>query len=262
MNKKLLLSEEEYSAFGKYDIPYVYSIKSGGQILCYFGSKHTWDPSHPQFELLQKEWQEFLQKTAGLKSVVIFEGNTGFDATATLKEVIEKYGESGAIVFWANQEHIPSFRPEPTIQDEVKELLRDFSRSEIFYFYMIRGIISWQRAIVRKEFDEFVKLNARRYQDALGWPDFDFSFESVKETHKQIFSREFDQNDKDLFKTLNSMFGKTRITEIAKKSVNIRDLSILECIEKYWQEEYCVFVVYGSVHAVMQERAIRDMVEG
>lgn len=261
MNKELLLSEEEYRAIGKYNIPYIYSIKSGSQILYYFGSKHVWDPLHPQFELLQKEWQEFLQKTTGLKSVVVVEGNVNLDNITTLEEVVEKYGESGAIVFLANQAHIPSSRPEPTIKDEVEELLKVFSRDEIFYFYMIRGIVSWQRAVVRKDFDEFVKINAKRYKDALDWHDFDFSFELVKKIHKQIFSEEFDQNDKELFKILNSMFGRTKITEIAKKSIKIRDFSIMECIEKYWQEGYCLFIVYGSVHAVMQERAIRDMIE-
>jgi len=260
MNKKLLLSEEEHRAIGKYSIPYIYTIESDSQILYYFGSKHTYDPSHPQFNLLQKKWQEFLQKTSGAKSIVIFEGNVNLDSVTTLKEVIEKYGESGAIVFYANQAHVQSIRPEPTIKDEADILLKDFPRDEIFYFYMIRGIVSWQRAVMRKEFDEFIKLNIKYYKDVLGWLDFNFSFETIRKTHRQIFGKEFDLDNKDFITKIPSPIREeSKINEIARMSSTIRNMAILDCVENYWQKEYNIFVVYGASHAVMQEQAIKSL---
>lgn len=259
------MSFEEYSVIlNKHERPYFYFVKSSNQFLYYFGSKHTCDPIHPQFEFLQKEWQDFLQKTSNEKSVVIFEGNVNSKnlTTLTLKEVIQKYGEFGAIVFWANQEHIPCFRPEPTIEYEAEKLLKEFSKEEIFYFYIIRGLVTWQRAVARKEFDEFIKANIKRYQDIFNWANFDFSFDAVKKIHKQIFSKEFDLNDKEYIAKIPSpSFNDSRINEIARKSSTIRNIAILDCIEKYWLEGYNIFVVYGANHAVMQERAIKDMVE-
>ncbi|OHA79923.1 MAG: hypothetical protein A2747_01745 [Candidatus Yonathbacteria bacterium RIFCSPHIGHO2_01_FULL_44_41] len=260
MDKNLLISFKEYSAI-KHKQPYFYTVESSDQVLYYFGAEHKKDPNHPQFERLQNDWNEFLQKTSGTKSIVVFECNVNITNEIMLKEAIEKYGESGAIVFWAEQAHIASVRPEPTIKDEAKVLLEDFSRDEIFYFYIIRGIVSWQRATVRKEFDEFIKLNIKRYEDVLGWSDFDFSFETVKKVHQQIFGREFNLDDKDfLIKIPNPTCDESRINEVARKSSMIRNIAILDCIENYWQEGYNIFVVYGASHAVMQEPVIKSLV--
>lgn len=261
MDKNLLISFKEYSAI-KHERPYFYSIKSSDQFLYYLGAEHKKDPAHPQFEFLQGKWQEFLQKTSVTKSIVIFEGSVNIDSVTALKEAIEKYGESGAIVFWANQEHIPCFRPEPTIEYEAEKLLKEFSKEEVFYFYIIRGLVTWQRTVVRKEFDEYIKANIKRYQDIFNWANFDFLFDTVKKIHKQIFNKEFDLNEKEYIAKIPSpSFEMSRINEIARKSSTIRNIAILDCIEKYWLEGYNIFIVYGASHAVMQERAIKDMVE-
>lgn len=259
------MSFEEYSIIlNKHERPYFYFIKSSDQFLYYFGSRHTHDPEHPQFELLQKEWQAFLQKakTSKGKSIVIFEGNVNPKnlTTLTSKEIIQKYGESGAIVSWANQEHVSCFRPEPTIEYEAEKLLKEFSKEEVFYFYIIRGIVTWQRTIIRKEFDEYIKANIKRYQDVFNWQNFDFSFDAVEKMHKQIFGKEFDLNDKEhIAKIPSPSFEMSKINEIARKSSTIRNIAILDCIEKYWLEGYNIFVVYGANHAVMQEQAIKSL---
>ena len=265
INTDLLLSDEEHLALPKeirQKVPYLYSFECNGQILFYFGSKHVMDPKHPQFEFLHEKWQDFLQKTSGTKSIVIYEGVANINRQATLKEVIEKYGESGAIVYWANQEHLPCFRPEPTIEYEVEKLLKEFSKVEVFYFYIIRGIVTWQRTVIRKEFDEYIRVSIKHYQDVFNWSNFDFSFDTVKKMHKQIFGKEFDLNDKEYIAKIPSpSFEMSRINEIARRSSTIRDIAILEHIGKYWSEGYNIFIVYGSNHARKQERAIKDMVE-
>lgn len=265
INIDLLLSNEEHLALPKeikWKVPYLYSFERGGQILYYFGSKHTHDPVHPQFEFLHEKWQDFLEKTRGKKSIVIHEGIVNEKNLVSLERVIGQYGESGAIVFWANQEHIPFFRPEPTIEYEAEKLLKEFSKEEIFYFYIIRGIVTWQRTIIRKEFDEYVKANIKRYQDVFNWSNFDFSFDAVKKMHKQIFGKEFDLNDKEYIAKIPSpSFNDSRINEIARESATIRDIAIAEHIGKHWHEGYNIFIVYGANHARKQERAIKDMVE-
>lgn len=259
MDKNLLIAFKEYSAL-KHKQPYFYSIESSGQVLYYFGAEHKKDPRHPQFELLQEKWKEFLQKTFGGKSIVVFEGSVNINKETTLDEAIQKYGESGAIVFMGEKAHIVSTRPEPTIKDEADRLLREFSRDEIFYFYIVRGVVSWQRSLVRKEFDEFVRQNIKRYKEALEWSDFDFSFETVKKVHQQIFGKKFDLDDRDFISKIpNPTYDESRINEIARMSSTIRNMAILDCIESYWQKGYSIFVVYGASHAVMQEPAIKSL---
>ncbi len=261
MNKKLLLSFEEYSAID-YEHPYFYSIESNEQILYYFGAEHTKDVSHLQFEILHAKWQDFLGKTKSKKRVVFFEGKLDSEQLITLEESIKKYGESGTIVFWANQSNVTSHRPEPDIKIEIEKLLTDFSKDEIFYFYIARAIGHWQHGMVmRKDFDEFINFNMERYRTVLDWQDFVFSFETFKRIHKQIFGEELDLNDKNLFRKItNPAMNRTVFNEIAKKSSTIRNIFILEQIEEKWKEGYSIFVVYGSGHAVMQEGVIKSLV--
>jgi len=194
---------------------------------------------------------------------VFFEGKVDEDKLITLEESIKRHGESGAIVFLANQSNIPGYRPEPSIKKEVEGLLEDFSKDEVFYFYIGRAIGHWQRGmVIRKDFNEHVNFNTERYQSLLGWQYFDFSFENFKIIHKQIFGKELDLDDKNLFRRItNPTMDGTVFNEIARKSSTIRNVFILDQIEEKWQEGYSIFAVYGAGHAVMQEAVIKSLAE-
>lgn len=266
INTDLLLSTEEHLALPKeirQKVPYLYSFERGGQILYYFGSKHVMDPKHPQFEFLHEKWQDFLDKTRGKKSIVIHEGIVNEKNLISLERVVEQHGESGAIVYWAKKDEVPCFRPEPTIAEETRELLKEFSREDIFYFFMMRGVATWQRKVAPENFDEFIARNIHRYQKELDWPDFDFSFESaIAKVHKKIFGKEFSLEDKDFLAQIKNLsFYESHINNVSKSSLRIRDVFILEHIGSYWHEGHNIFIVYGSHHARLQERAIKDMVE-
>lgn len=265
MNKYLLLSYEEYTNLPEVvreKVPYIYSITSKEQWLCYFGVRHVMDPKHPQIEMLHQEWLSFLSKVPKEKTIVIYEGNIVEKSMTTLEESIKKFGETGAIVFWAKEANILTYRPEPTIEYEANELLKEFSKEDIFYFYIMRGIVSWQRKLNPGDFDEFIVKNIKRYKEALHWADFVFSFDTVTTVHEKLFGKEFSLENKEFLRRIQDhSFSETHINEISRQSIRIRDFFILESIEKYWKEGYNIFVVYGSLHAKMQERAIKDMVE-
>lgn len=260
MDKNLLISFKDYLVT-EHNQPYFYSVQSPRQVLYYFGAKHTKDPTHPQFKLLKEKWQEFLSKTSSTKQVVFFEGAVRIIPEMVLEEVIEKYGESGAIVFWANQLQVVNFHLEPPTEHETKELLKNFSQEEVFYFCMLRKLMSWQRGSEPKDFDEFLKINTKYYHDVLDWEGFNFSFEVIQKVHRDIFGKDFDLSDKDFIsKISNPTYNISRINEIARRSSDVRNLAILDHIEKYWREGYNIFVVYGASHAVMQEPAIKSLV--
>ncbi|TRZ52530.1 hypothetical protein D4R99_02585 [bacterium] len=266
MNKNLLLTIEEYEALPgtiKGQVPYIYSLDKDGQSLFYFGAKHVMDPKHPEIEFLHEQWLNFLKDKPKEKTVVIYEGNVNEKGLTTLEEAVKNYGESGAIVFWANQANVQSVRPEPKIEDEANELLKKFSKEEIFYFYMIRGVATWQRKVDPEDFNDFILRNAKRYKEALGWEDFNFAFDpTVLEVHRKIFGKEFDLSDTDFIRNISIPIGNLSvITDIARMSSLGRNFAILDSIGKFWEEGKNIFVVYGASHAIMQERAIRNMVE-
>ena len=265
LNKNLIISFAEYIASqneARHRLPYTYSLEKTGQVLFYFGSEHKKDPTHPQFATLHQEWKRFLNKAQNKKSIVIYEGNVNENSLPSLEKAIEQFGESGAIVYLARQANVPYFRPEPTIGGESKELLEEYSKEEVAYLYMMRAIASWLRNSATEDFDEYVKRIVERNIKELGWPDFNFSFEStVVSTHKKIFDREFDIEDKNfIMRVANPMYNLSNINEIARTSSQIRNITILDCIRDYWEKGYNIFVVYGASHAVMQERALEDMI--
>jgi hypothetical protein len=267
MNKKLLLSIEEYEALPseiRGQVPYIYSLNNKGQSLYYFGAKHIMDPKHSQFEYLHEQWLNFLDNKPKEEIVVVHEGEVNEKNLMNLDDAIKKHGESGAIVFWAHQENIRNIRPEPTIQDDAKELLKKFSREEIFYFYIIRGIVSWQRKVEPSDFNEYISKNVERYKNIFGWESFDFSFDpTILATHKKLFGKEFDLNDKEFLRKIPIPVGNLSIiNEVARTSSQNRNFFILDTIEKLWNEGKNIFIVYGASHAIMQERAIKEIVEG
>jgi len=266
MNKKLLLSHEEYCNLPQIildKVPYAFSLQNNRQVFCYFGCNHTNDINHPQFNLLHDEWLIFLKTLHSKKTIVFYEGNVNEKHMSTWEESIKNFGESGAVVFLANKANIPIYRPEPTIEYESTELLKEYSKDELYCFYMIRGIVSWQRKTERTDFGYFIERNIKRYKDALMWKEFDFSFENITKIYKKIFNKDFTLDDKEfLRRAVAATYYVSSLNEISRQSIKIRDFFILENIGKYWKEGYNIFIVYGSLHAKMQERAIREMTEG
>lgn len=88
-------------------------------------------------------------------------------------------------------------------------------------------------------------------------------FESAEEV-KVLFAKEFgvslNLNDRKFFydqvdpSQNNSVFN-----EISREADVIRDSTIVENILKLWNEGKSIFIVYGSAHAVNQERVLREL---
>ena len=226
----------------------------------FFGSNHTKDINNPQFKQLNDKWQEFLHETVGKKSVVFYEGNIKTDEEIPLEKFIEKYGESGVMVFWANQAKVKLIRPEMKEEESIIELLKFFSKEEVFYFYMIRAIGQWQRMKVRKNFDDFINFNLNRYKNLFNLSSFDFSFENFKKINGKILGKEFNLEDMSLPRVSSPMFYDTKINEIARTLTTIRNVYMLNQIEKYWLDGYNIFIIFGGSHAVMQEAAIKSLI--
>lgn len=259
MNNKLLLSLGEV-ARKSYTTPYIYEINNNDQTLFYFGSKHTRDPKDPQFKLLSGYLTSFLKNHSREKTVIFLEGQTPKILPETLDKTIAKFGESGAVAFWSKQNDVTYIRPEPSLGYEVSELLKEFSREEIYYYYIARAIAQWHRLSLKGEFSKYIIPYTERYQKNLAWEGFDFSFENIKKIHQKIFEKNFNSDDANFFKIVSNPTGTpTKINQVASSSSTIRNYYILDQIEDYWQKGFSIFIVYGSGHAIAQEPVIRSL---
>jgi len=247
-----IMSYQEYAKID-HDVPYVYRLTKGNQVLFYFGANHSCDPNNEQYPLLEKLWDEFLQLTKGQDAVVLIEG-TLRNVQITKQEAITKGGgEGGLVTFLAHQAGIRRFCPEPDEQELNTELQKAFSADEISYRMFAQRCLQFNRY---KAVDS--DLDFERFYQGYS-TRFDFSeLSHMKSIHDKLFETPFDPNDEQFFyNTTNPVDDKTIINKVCRQASILRDQCIVDHIQQLIAQGKNIFIVYGSSHAVMQEQAIR-----
>lgn len=254
------MSYDQYSKI-KHETPYFYIAKSTKQSIYYFGSSHSHDPNHPQFELLKAKWNEFLDETKGLKTVVLVEAHEMPEPEATLEKEIIKHGESGAGAYLAYKNKALLIFGEPQNDKIIVHLLQYFSKEEILFWYECQAIKFWQQHKKGRSIHEFLSNHTEKYRKLFKWPDLVISLELVNSIYKKLFNQELNIDDEELFSQITTPITVlSRINELSRSQSIYRNEQILVQIEKYWKEGSNIFVIYGAGHAVMQESAIRSLV--
>lgn len=259
MDTDKLITFEEYSKI-RHNIPYSYVLGSSEQKIYYFGERHSRDPQDTQWRQAKKYWLEFLTNTNNLKRIVFVEGNK-LPIMNTEGEAIKKYGGPGFITFLASQNNVDIHCPEPERAYEISELEKKFPKEEIAYYYFARSTSGWNKMKgPRPQFEKYISQSFKKNKIESKWPDFDFSFENMKNIHKKIFRDEFNHNNPDFFKNIVSPIkSETKINEIARFCSNVRNIYMINEIQKYWDMGYSIYIHYGVGHAVMQEPTLIDL---
>ncbi|MDP3763954.1 MAG: hypothetical protein Q8Q92_04985 [bacterium] len=260
MKENLLMSYEEYSKV-KHEKPYFYIVKSKDQYLYYFGAKHSNDPKHSQFVLLTEKLNEFLNQTKDKKRIVLVEQNIFFKKMDSLDESILKYGESGAGAYFALNNGILIHCPDPAKEYVVGQTIQNFTKEEILCYYLSNVIKHWQKNKEKPNLAESLSEQNQRYRKLLEWPELDISPDYIINLYEKILKKDISLEDDSLFEQISTpVFINSRINEISRSQSDFRNKYILDQIEKYWNERYNIFIIYGASHAVMQEPAIRSLI--
>ena len=257
-----LLTLAEY-AKTKSEGLYCYILSSQSQHLYYIGFNHSNDPTNPDFNTLDEYWSDFLFKTDGRERIVLVEGNIRRYFEDRDKSIIQAGGEGGYLTHLAVKNNIQVLCPELPKDSEINILLLDFTMEQIAYFFFARYMSFHPKFSDTLGFDNksLLSLLQRMVKGSSGL-DFDFSLDNMAKTHEKLFGTKFDIRDKDFFGQLVTPYeNRTIINKVANKVGSIRDNWIVGEIERLWKEGKSIFIVYGSAHAVIQERAIRKIVE-
>ena len=259
MNKSLLMSYDQYSKI-EHETPYFYIYKSKDKSIYYFGSSHSHDPNHPQFNLLKEKWNEFHYKTRDEKTVVILEAHEIPNREETLERSIIKYGESGAGAYLAYESRSSIILGEPETDNIINYLLKNFSKEEILFWYECQAIKFWQDHKRNRSIQEFLSSHTDRYRELLKWPDLIISIDFINTIYREIFNKELNIDDEKIFSQITTPVTiKSRINELSRDQSVYRNEYILDQIEKYWDDGYNIFIIYGAGHAFMQEPVIRSL---
>lgn len=258
--RSLLLTSEEYQN-KKFTSPYIINIQKNKQELVYLGVQHSTDIKKSQFETIEQQWNKFIENKKPDGCVVIIE--TGLLKTEFDKEKsIIKYGETGMAVFLAQKFGVKVFCFEPNRIEVMQSLLNSFSKEELFYHHIAQMLLQWNRFVQKPELGSYIDRVIDNDKSRTTWQDFEFSFENIKKIHKSIFNKDIDVNDKDFFnKIVNPHLNLCTINKVSKSYSDIREVKIVEGILEQWNLGKSIFVVYGSGHAIVQERALRELLK-
>ena len=233
--------------------PDFFHMERDNQHLFYFGARHSDDVNDEQFHALGQCWNKFLRETGAGKRIVLVEGQK-VAPRQDEKEAITEDGERGLITFLAAQHNIETFCPEPDMSTERNELLKQFSKEEIEYYYFARAVDRWNRFHTDVDFETFINPYLERDKRVSGWDDFEFSLNYMRSVHQQLFGNKFNLRDTKFFSSIvNPTLSKTVINKVAQASTEVRDKHIIREIEQLWREGYSIFVVYGKGHIPVQK---------
>jgi hypothetical protein len=264
-----LISQDEYARID-HPVPYNFQIEANGKLLSYFGARHSSDPKDPMFDELERNFKD------AKPDLVLIEGARNIaQATTLLKvqkvplsrdEIIRKHGESIYAASLAISDSIEVESPEPDRAEEVATMeKRGFSREEIFSYYCGRVFAQYLRRQDKPILEEYMTPYLRSFQDDAGWKGFDFSLPALLKTCEKFSGHALDPDSLDIseltdpIKREGQPWG--RLNEVAAASNRFRDEHIIGRIEQSLKGHSRIFIVFGSSHAVIQEPAIRKIME-
>lgn len=254
------MTYEDYSKT-KWKFPYSYIVKKEGQHVYYFGAMHTFDPTHYQYPMLRDFFNEFLIKTKGQKKVIFIEGGIPSNVRSSEEESIISGCEAQLMDYLGKNNDIAVISPGLLPDIFIQNLLKEYHLDEIAYYFFARTCLQWNRIDTsNRDFDSYIN---RALEKDMG--DFAHKYlyphSIMPNFHKQIFNVALDIHDKAFF--LSVCDPRNRDTVVGKINAHLskmRDLVILEEIERYWNLGFNIFITYGGTHAVMQEPAIRSLI--
>lgn len=231
--------------------PYCYSIvstKSKGKVHI-LGVEHLTDPNHSQFDTIRNLWNQTNP------TVALVEGRLGFLFT-WFQNPIEKYGEGGLVSELAKKDGINLYTWEPTRNDEIEILLKQFSVEKIAMFYSFRPYFSNMRhgkpKNPEKKLEEYLKSRT----------DYDHIrdvFQSWEELDS-VWQKDFPDIE---WRDYSDEQGwpKGYLYEIWNVSNLSRDFHLIQTIIELVEKGETVFVTMGASHAPRIENALKAMIK-
>lgn len=251
-----IMSFEEYQAIDHPE-PYVYRIEADSGALLYFGSRHSFDPTDPQMDRLEEVWSTF-------KPDILYTEGTRVSAIDSLsqKQVMERFGEMGMTWHLAHQDRVPVRSLDPNRKAEIDYLKQQgWSGEQLMMFYTLRQVAqsqSQQGSIdLTQAVPKYLKSLVQRFN--LQGPTTLTQFEDAVVRHlpgvqnwKAIPMSYFYPGPQDPSYFTN---------KISTDSNRFRDQYHVGLLTEAVRSGKRVFAIAGSAHAVMQEPALRALIQ-
>jgi len=241
VNIKISLSEQSQEN-------YVLKLNSDltGQILYFFGAKHTNNPNDAQFNHLKKLFEEFLKIAKGEK--IIFTEGAIHETLQDYEEAIRQQGEIGAIQWLGNEADIEMICPEPSSSEQRKALCLSFDPQIVAYAMVTQNLAGWFRHTRQSSFEEATNRSLSReaqFSEIYGFmPDRDWLYDQ----HKKLFREQLLEDKNFLDSISDPRQDDTQINAIITARTEIRNNYLFSRIAEAWKMGKSILVVYGKGH--------------
>lgn len=266
-----IMTAEEYSKM-EHQTPYVFEIKAGGKEIHYFGADHSGDPDNPIFAKIREEFEGANPEIVFVEGISAHRDIDKFNEKIkqeTDEQVIHEMGEPGFTIKLGLEKGIDWVSPEPSDSDLIKHLLeKGFSKEQVFAHSVFCILPQYKLQMNKTGFKNYIQKFIHWFEEATKWEDFDYSYENAIKIGEQIVGRKIDvENESSAIDIIDPIpwedkkENQTALNRISEVSSAFRDRNVVNKIAEALKTHDRVFVVYGSSHAVMQEPALRKLLE-
>lgn len=246
---------QELKAAGHYEKLYLLDLSSeSGQRLIFCGSRHSNDPKDVQYQEMRDLINDFLQ-SKNPKKIVMSEGQVCPVEKMTLDEAILNHGDPGFACWMALNQTIELISPEPDTNMEIKALIEESGSEKTALYYYARQMHQWARSdyLVRPNWQEYAASFLKSYSTF--FLELSMTVENLSDIFKQETGEVFSWAKFDTIYKISCPHSES----VSSRCSGFRDEFIFGAVEKYWNDGYDIFIVYGSGHAIVQEPALRGL---
>lgn len=231
---------------------------NSGQVLYFFGARHTNDPVDTQFSYLKKSFSEFMSIGKG-ERIVFVEGAIR-EVPQNYEEAILKHGEAGAIQQLAREVNIVANCPEPNDIEQRKSLCLLFDPQLVVYALIAQNLSGWFRSARQSSFEDAINrslIREAKFSEVYGFlPDITW----LNDQQKYLFGKQELEDKKFLDSISDPRKTGTQINNIIAARTGIRNDHLLTTIAEAWKSQKSIFIVYGKGHFTVLEQSLRDIV--
>jgi len=247
---------QKVHAKGVVNRPYLVKVQNPGQTLTFFGCRHSNDIHDPQNGEIEKEWHEFI-KHDNPQKVAFCEGGLrpleSDKETATLK-----YSEPGLLTWLAHKSNIPIISPEPDETKEIQYLVSEgFLVSQIMTYYFGRQMYQWLKRdnLNYPDWEKYADRHIKSYAELIPFQDSNLTTVNVIKMFKETTGSDFNNEAEALLYRLSDPTS----NPVSAASGVFRDISLYKSIKSAWYQGKDIFTLYGSGHAIVLEKALKEL---
>ena len=245
--------------FDSIKTPYIIDVSKGNKRVVFVGCDHQVPFTHPQFGAIEKYFKALQPQ------VCFHEGGPVADSLRfkTLKEAVEKYGETGALKLWADSAGIKMHDGDMSAKEEFTLTSKYHTQEEWYLYYIVERIIIpfYYDKNGKLPLDSVFNKDTRGYftRNGLKMTTEQLNFNHFKTVYQKYTGKPFDIQTVDI-EAFDYVNPNCRFCAIGRTSKMVRDSVLLTKIDNALNQYDRIMVTFGHGHALAVEPALKEII--